>query len=166
MKTIEVSDETYNFLMDLSKELTTQNHRGTAMPYFFQIKTQEEVAVPEGCGTECWVSDGSRIETEEEINDTIFDYREEKIPLEKIKVMSRSLKEEILKEAGWREANYDYKDKFENSFLTEKSCKEHIKVNGYHYNEPVDYLTHAYRNPEMESLIKFICELTGVEAHT
>lgn len=43
MKTIEVSDETYKFLMDLSKELTTQNHRGTAMPYFFQIKTQEAV---------------------------------------------------------------------------------------------------------------------------
>lgn len=45
MKTIKINDEMYEFLMNLSKELNTQNHRATAMPYFFQISSIQSITV-------------------------------------------------------------------------------------------------------------------------
>ena len=39
MKTIKISDEMYAQLMELSKEINTQNHRHTQMPYIFQIES-------------------------------------------------------------------------------------------------------------------------------
>lgn len=169
MKTIEVSDEMYEFLIDLSKELNTQNHRGTAMPYFFQIQTQEQVAVPEGCGTECYHSDGSQIETDDEIQEAIFNYKDWDMDSRQHKKLYSELadweKEEILENAGWAKGNYDYKEKLENAFLTAKACKEHISLNDYHYNKPVDYLSHAFRNPELEMVLQFVCELTGGKLH-
>lgn len=169
MKTIEITDEMHDFLIELSKELNTQDHRATAMPYFFQIQTKEQVAVPDGCGTECYHSDGSQIETEEEIRQAIYEYKDwtehgkncDKLYLE----MADWEKEEILEKAGWQKGNYDFKDHYENAFLTAKACKEHIRLNSYHYHKPVDYLSHAFRNPELEMVLKFICELTGGKVH-
>jgi hypothetical protein len=140
MKTIEVTDEMYDFLINLSKELNTQDHRATAMPYFYQIQTKEQVAVPEGCGIMAWHQDGSLIETDEEIDTVVFEWKDESVPFED-------------------------KEKLENAFLTEKACKKHIELNYYHYCKPVDYLNHAFRNPELEQVLKFICQLTGGELH-
>lgn len=161
MKNIEVSDEMHDFLMELSKEINTQDNRATAKPYFFQIRTQEEVHVAEGCGTKCWHYDGSKIVTEDEINETIAEYKE--LNVENIEGLPDYEKEEILEDAGWQKANFDYKDEYQNAFLTAKACKEHIRLNHYHYHEPVDYLTHAFRNPELEMVLKFICGLTNKE---
>ncbi len=149
--------------MELSKELNTQDNRGTAMPYFFQIKTKEMVAVPDGCGTECWHYDGSQIETEDEINEAVAEYLGQDI--EYVKLISESDKESVLEKAGWSKGNYDFKENYQNAFFTEKSCKEHIRKNAYHYKEPVDYLNHAFRNPEMELVLKFLAELTGGHLH-
>lgn len=165
MKQINITDEMYNSLMELSKELNTQSHRSTAMPYFFQIQTTKKVAVPEGNGTIGYAYDGSTIETEEEINQVIFEYKDEKIPLKEIAKMNNYEQSEILNEAGWREVNFDYKEEYQNAFMTEKACKEHIRLNNYHYNKPIDYLQHAFRNPELELVLKFLCELSGGELH-
>lgn len=166
MKTIEVSDEMYNSLVELSKELNTQDHRCTAMPYFFQVQTNEQIPVPEGCGTEAWHYDGSMIETEEEIIDAIFEYKDESMTKKQIKELDDWEKEAILEKAGYNKVYYDYKHEYKNAFFTEKACKEHIQANKHHYNEPVDYLTHAFRNPEMEMVLQFLCELTNGKLHT
>ncbi|MCF7796124.1 hypothetical protein K9M42_03450 [Patescibacteria group bacterium] len=50
MKTIKVSNEMYDFLMDLSKKLNTQNNRGTANPRFYQVMHKKKAYVPEGTG--------------------------------------------------------------------------------------------------------------------
>jgi hypothetical protein len=160
MKTIEISDELYNSLIELSKELNTQNNRGTATPYFFQIQSQERVAVPLGCGKEAWRCDDSLIETEEEIINAIFDYKDESMTKDEIKELSSFDKEEMLELIGYERVNYDYKESLENAFLTEKACKEHIRANKHHYNQPVNYLSHAFRNPELELVLKFLSELT------
>lgn len=162
MKTIEVSDEMYEFLMNLSKELTEQDHRGTAMPYIFQIQTQEEVPAIEGNGDEAWFYDGSRIETEEEIINAIAEYKGIEI---KDVTESEYERERILEKAGYHKINYEMKEVLQNAFLTSRACDEHIKANAYHYNQPVNYLSHSFRNPELETLIKFICGLTGKEIH-
>lgn len=165
MKTIKVSDEMYEFLINLSKELNTQDNRCTAMPYFFQIQTKEEVSVPEDSGTECWYYDGSKIETEKEINSVIYDCHDGLTAKKVIKKMSDYEKEEILKAAGWQKAYYDYEKKYQNTFFTEKACKLHIKQNKHHYNNPIDYLSFAFRNIEMEMVMKFLCELNGGQLH-
>lgn len=163
MKTIEVTDEMHEFLMNLSKEINTQDHRSTAMPYFIQIQTQEKVPAAEGCGEEAWIYDGSMIETEEEILEAISDYKG--ISTEDAKLLPLYQRENILEDAGYRKVNYEMKEVYQNAFLTSKACDEHIKANKHHYKNPVNYLVHSFRNPELENLLKFICELTGGEIH-
>lgn len=165
MKTIEISDEMYASLMELSKEIANQDHRATAMPYFFQIQTKELIHVPEGNGTMCWVYDGVSIESEEEINQALYEWKSEAVPLEEIAKMDEFEKESMMEEAGYWKAWYDHTYKYQNSFFTAKGCKQHIKENHYHYTEPTDYLNHAGRNPEMELVMKFLCELSGGEFH-
>lgn len=162
MKNIEVTDEMYEFLMNLSNEMNTQNHRGTAMPYIFQIQTQEQVVTADGYGVEAWCCEGSLIETEKEIIETIAEYQD--IDIEDVPTDDYE-RESILEEAGWFKINYEMKEKLQNAFLTSKACDEHIRLNNYHYNSPVNYLSHSFRNPELETLFKFICGLTGKEIH-
>ncbi len=163
MRTIEVTDEMHEFLMNLSNELNTQSHRGTAMPYFFQIQTQQEAPAAEGCGNEAWYYDGSKIETEQEITAAIAELKE--LAIEDV-TKDHFEREDILEEAGWHKHNYQMVEKYQNAFLTSKACDDHIRLNGHHYDQPVNYLSHAFRNPEMEQLMKFICGLTGREIHT
>jgi hypothetical protein len=160
MKNITITDEMYDFLMELSKEINTQDNRATAKPYFFQIQTNEEVAVPEGCGEKAWYYDGSKIKTQEEIDQVIFDYYDPQYTMDEVKQMDEWDKFDMLRDHGWREVYFDYKNEYQNAFLTAKACKEHIRLNHYHYREPVDYLSYATRNPELEQVLKFISELT------
>lgn len=161
MKTIEIKDEIYDFLMELSKELNTQDNRATAKPYFFQIQTNEEVAVPEGCGEKAWYYDGSKIQTQDEIDQVIFDYYDPQYTMDEIKKMDEWDKFDMLRDHGWREVYFDFKKEYQNAFLTAKACKEHIRLNHYHYREPIDYLQHAFRNYELEMVLNFICGLSN-----
>jgi hypothetical protein len=169
MKTIEVSDEMYDFLMETSKELNSQDHRGTRMPYFFQVQTEETICVPEGCGTIAWHMDGGLIETDEEIKDSIFEYKEWDIDSDIHEEMYQDMDEwernEIMEEMGYDKIYQDKEKVYRNAFLTERACREHIRLNDYHYNNPKDYLSYAFRNPELEMVFKFLCELTGGEIH-
>lgn len=165
MKTIQLSDEMHAALMEISKGLNNQSHRGTAMPYFFQVQTEHQIAVPEGNGNEAWYMDEGTIETEKEIVDTIYDYKCGKMTKKKIKELDSYDKEEILEEAGWRKVYYDYEKRLENAFFTEKACEHHIKINSHNLNKPHSYLSHAFRNPEMETVLTFLCELSGGKIH-
>ncbi len=165
MKIIEVSDETYNFLIELSKELNTQDHRGTAMPYFFQIQTKRQIAVPEGNGTEAWFCDGALLKTDEEIEEAVNDYREWDEDTSEFNELEDYEIEVILECAGYRKVNYDYENVLENAFFTSKACDEHIKTNSHNLSSPVNCLSHAFRNPEMEGVLKFLCELSGGSIH-
>ena len=42
-KTIEISDEMYDKLIELANEMTTQDPRGTRMPHMFQIRDWKRV---------------------------------------------------------------------------------------------------------------------------
>ena len=166
MKNIQVTDEMYEFLMNLSKELNTQDHRGTRMPYFFQVETKEQVSAPEGCGTEAWHYDGSLIETEEEIKEVVFEYKGwDENNSESYDKLYDYEKESILELSGYQKVNYEYRSNYENAFFTSKACDEHIRVNGHNLNSPKNYLTGAIRNTELETVMKFLCELSGGKLH-
>lgn len=161
MKTIEVSDEMYDFLIDVAKKIKTQDNRGTAKPYFFQVQTKEQVAVPEGCGIEAWFYDDFTIETDDEINEKISDLKN--VSIEEVKSMKDYEKELILEEAGYHKINYDYKNEYYNCFFTEDACENHIQANKHNYNQPKSYLNHAFRNHEMKKIFEFFDNLQPEE---
>lgn len=169
MKTIEVSDETYEFLINLSKELNSQNHRGTRMPYIFQIEQVEEIPTSDGCGDEVWICDGHVcLRTDEDIKQAVFEYKEWDLDNEDHQNLFDDLDsydiEQILEE-NYSKHSITTQKRYTNAFFTEKACVEHIKANDYHYSSPRDYLNHAFRNPEIEGVMKFLCELTGGKLH-
>lgn len=165
MKIIEVTDEMYDALIVLSKEINEQDNRATAMPYFFQIQTKQRVPAVEGAGKSAWHLDGGFLDDDDEINTAIYEYFEEEKPIDEVKKISEFEKDEILEKMGYTKIWYDYDEKYENAFLTAKACKEHIQANKHHYRQPNDFLTHAFRNPELELVYKFLCELTNGKLH-
>ncbi len=163
-KQIEVSEEMYNALINLSTEISAQNHRSTAMPYFFQVREDEKVydtglngdtlifltqdfdkfpLTPEGVIDFC---NNHEIEIPADVQD--IDQYHEFFDKHKLVISS-----------------YSIKDKLSNAFFTARACQEHIKANAYHYTRPTDYLSHTSRNPEMELIYKFLCGITGKEIH-
>lgn len=179
MKTIEVSDEMYDKLMELANEMTTQDPRATRMPHMFQIRSRKKVYDWGLNGdVNIWIG-GS--ESEIETFDDLIDY---------MKMYSYDIPEN-LKEL-WDGETIEYKDNdyydiddfieeicldlrkcsysweyiYDNHFLTAKACQEHIDKNDYHYNQPVTYLNHAWRNPEMELVSEFLCGLVGKKMNT
>lgn len=162
MKTINVTDEMYDFLSNLSKEIKSQDNRGTAKPYFYQVQEEEEVGVPDGCGEEVWVCDGEIcLRTEEDIKNAVFEWNGWDLGNEEDEAKFAELNsfdiDEILEE-NYRKVNVDIKHKYSNCFFTFKAYQEHISRNGHNLSNPQSYLFHAYRNREMEMLFRFLQE--------
>lgn len=162
MKNIQVTDEIYDFLSNLSKEIKSQDNRATAKPYFYQVQEEEEVGVPDGCGEEVWVCDGEiHLRTEKDIKGAVFEWKDwelgNKEDEKKFKELDSFEIEEILEE-NYRKVNVDIRHKYSNCFLTFKAYQEHITRNGHNLCNPTSYLFHAYRNNEMDMLFKFLQE--------
>jgi predicted CopG family antitoxin len=159
MKTIKITDEMYEFLINLSHELNTQNNRFTATPYIFQIQDEEEFSVGEGVGEVAWFYDGTIIRTEDEIKEVIFEYIGWDINNESDEESYAKMdwydKEEILHE-NFQKIYMSTRNVYINAFLTEKACVKHIELNKHHYKKPIDYLSHAFRNPELEKVLEFL----------
>lgn len=163
MKTIQVTDEMYDFLSNLSKEIKNQDNRSTAFPYFFQVQEDEEVGVPEGCGEVVWICDGEVcLRTQEDIKEAIFEWKNWEMGNKKDENQFKELSpfdiEDILEE-NYIKANVDIKHKYSNCFLTLKAYEDHIRQNGHNLHNPKPYLFHAFRNKEMYMLFKFLQEL-------
>lgn len=173
MKTIQVTDEMYNFLMGLSHELNTQDHRCTAMPYYFTVRETKEVAAHEGCGVEILYSSEyeTELRTEDEKREWIKEHEDyfqgtifenEAIDLENQTAYDLDV---MLGELCFDKFYIDTDYTYENCFLTSKACDEHIRINKHNLKEPVNYLKHAFRNPELEKVLQFLCELTNGKLH-
>lgn len=179
MKNIEVSDEMYEQLINLATEMTTQDPRCTKMPHLFQIQTRYKVYDWNMNGdTKCYVDGETEIESCEELIDVLKSHDiEYPSDIDRMwedswwssddeKFEGKDLNEflsEVLPEL--QECSYTWDYKYENVFFTAKGCKEHIERNDYHYNDPQDYLNHAWRNPEMDLISEFLCGLVGKKMH-
>ncbi|MBS7112672.1 MAG: hypothetical protein KH100_15930 [Dysgonomonas mossii] len=170
MKTIQVTDQIYDFLMNLSKEIKNQDNRATAAPYFYQVQEDREIAVPEGCGVEVWVMDGQVcLRTEDDIREAVFEWKEwdlkNKNHQKKYEQLTSFDVDEILEE-NYRKVNIDISHTYTNCFLTYKAYEEHLRQNRHNLTNPKSFLFHAFRNPEMDMLFRFLQDLTteGKEA--
>ena len=182
MKTIEVSDEMYDKLIELAKEMTTQNPRGTRMPHLFQIRNWKRVLDWSLNGdVKFWVDLTSDPYEVESFDDLVgyLEYKGRFEQMEDYQQQSDLAEIERLWEEGeiddWLEENYpdlticsySMEAVYENSFLTAKAAEEHLKRNYYHYHKNADiYLNHAWRNPEAELVSEFLCGLVGKKMHT
>lgn len=174
MKTIQVSDEMYEFLTDLSVELNLQDNRCTASPYFFQVREIKEVAAHKGSGIEVLYSsehekelrtDEEKVAWIKEHEDSFFETPFEDEAREVgHHTMTHEL-DEMLIELGFEEFYVEDMPVFSNTFLTSKACDEHIRVNGHNLRHPSNYLSHAFRNPELEKVLEFLRGITNDKPH-
>lgn len=68
---------------------------------------------------------------------------------------------DIISDGEYRAVCYDINDSTicpDTMFITKESCKEHIRLNSYHYNNPHTYAMTAWRSPEVEKLWKLLEE--------
>lgn len=159
MKMIEVTDEQYEFLMNLSKEINTQDNRITADPIFC-VYQKVMTPMPEGCGEEGWINEDGNLLTDEDINEIADEYNEEhKDDKEKTEFKDD---EEILEELEYRKVNYEFKDVLVSGqpYFSEKAAQDHIDCNHYHYHKPFTYVESAWRNDEWQVIRGIIIGLT------
>ncbi len=170
MKTINVTDEQYEFLMNLSKEINTQDNRITADPIFC-VYHKVMTPMPEGCGEEGWINEEGDLLTEEDIKEIVDEYNEEhkNDMSNKDYEFQDHLKseEEILEELEYRKVNYEFQDTPVSGqpYFSEKAAQNHIDCNHYHYHKPFTYVESAWRNDEWITIRKIIMDLTQKEGN-
>ena len=160
MKTIEITDEMYNALMEISKELNTQNHRCTAMPYMIQLSEKKEVAAYEGCGETYWFgNEGEKLYTEDDENEVIKEHLQEKYGTdESFEELEDYEKESILEDLEYRKLEVTQEDELSNFFFTDKGLRDY-------YGKDVNTYMTGVTNPELKTEMTFLCELSGGKLH-
>lgn len=192
MKTIEINDELYEKLKYLSNEIKTQDNRGTASPYFFQISTEKFLPTDEDFDVDKveFYNYDQEVSLEDNYVDKIEYLKEQIYNLNQEVIQEcdaytdnndfRNLNEEcseneiedllkdyiddydidvVLENVGFHKICLRKIQLLENVFLTEKSIRNHIEFNSYHYNNPRTYVSYAYRNPDMETIFEFLNEI-------
>ena len=164
MKTIQVTDDLYDKLMEMSKKLNTQSHRATAMPYFFQVmETKRIYGIDSNYDSNGYVWMKDSCNTEPNREDMIERLMNEGLVIPE--TITDDELDDFMEDAGYEKVYYRNQKVFSNAFFTEDACKNHIKGNRHHYKEPTDFLTHGFRNPELELVQQFLCELSGGGLH-
>jgi hypothetical protein len=171
MKTIEISDDMYDKLIELSTEMTTQDPLGTRMPHMFQIRDWVRVIDWNLNGnTIIYVDDyGTEIETYSDMLDYL-ENNDIEIPENFEDIWNNVYQRDdyiLENHPTLKECSYSMEARYSNHFLTSKAANRHLELNHYHYHKNADiYLNHAWRNPEMELISTFLCGLIGKEIHT
>ena len=175
MKTIEIEDELYERLMYLSNEIKTQDNRGTASPYFFQITERVEEPCWDGnCDKYIWTNyysewekvDGdynSMLEFLYENFESFYQniqqwFKDNDLEDDVLSQLDEDQMEDLFKYLEFDKIPVCEVVKTYNAFLTEKSVKAYIESNKHHYPKGIvsDYLEYAFRNPDLETVFDFL----------
>lgn len=169
MKNIQISDEMYDFLINLSEKMKKQDNRFTASPYIYQIQDDYKVynindegeyieLVINGCDSVLLNCDN--------ILELFYDYNI--TPPSNLKTLfdnnEISSIIDILRKNfnfSFNTFSFDYDKKYTNCFLSQEACDNHIKNKKHHYLNPKSYVSYLYHNYEMEQLINFILTLSN-----
>lgn len=168
---IEISQEDYEFLKDLQNELNTQTNDGNAHPVFWGVEeTVEECRGDnEDFGGDPYIyfDDGKWTleEAIEVVKDNIEEYdkdiRDEWNDIDKTSIydvyefISNTLKWNNVYGVVYIEG-VERVTPYTGAFITKRACKEYIKKYGYNHNNPHTYAMTAYRNFELERLLKIL----------
>lgn len=155
MRLLHIEDRTAEFLKALAERIETQDSHGTAHPYYYTVRCEKEIAVPEGATGNVKYFDPQTTEcyTEKELRDACKENEEDFD-----EVVGRCTKYDV-----------DTMDEDHNVFLTLAGYEEHMKLNGHnyrHYKSHRPYIQGAFRNPEMMGLIGALREIGSVLENT
>lgn len=170
MAAINISQEDWEFLKELQHELCTQTNDGNADPVFWGVMETKEVAVPDGCGDETKISydDGAwdLNQAVDVVNECIGEYPKElrdkwrnDVDQTDIREVYDFMRDDM--EYGDIYGLFDFKEedelcRFTGAFLTKRACKEYVDKYAYNHTKPRTYAMTAYRNFELERLLKIL----------
>ena len=168
MKTINVSDEMYEFLLETGKQLNTQDNRHTDTP-IYRIYENREIERGEGRGEYEARLDYEGAEDhyctncKKILEDNDYDF--DALP----DIYSDDCDCRYTTGATWHfdkelvpsQSTYDGV-----AFLTEKAAEEYRQNNNYHFEGGgVVYAESAFRNWELKNIIEFLKELPNEHLH-
>jgi len=176
MKTIELSDEDYNTLMELSKEYQTQSNDGNAFPYLWEPSGSKLVPNVNGEGEVTKIYKDCEEYTPQqfaELNENDFDaFIEENFSLnDEYPDIKCDDKDFDKVERDWIEyieihdlgqiLTLDWQDESEhNPSLFKSDVENFIKFNYYHLGkDPHTYARTVWRMDKMEALISILCRI-------
>jgi len=161
MKTIQVTDEMYEKLCEISKEMKSQDNAFEASPYMIHVAEMKDIPAWEGCGSKEYIYSSdheTEISTEEDAIEFINNYLSEDD--QDWKEYFDSAIEYLLSKHDfeWYESK---EERFKGQqFFTIKAAEDHIKRNGHNLLKPHTYHSHSFRNPEMKVVHEFLKSLT------
>ncbi len=166
--------EDIDFIINLSKEMKTQDNRSTAQPYGLTIMQEQEEARPDGCGEHLlyrWLEETYYEDDWDSFKEDCLEYYEEDSLIHKTVKELNSFNEVmsgfgLSDDMGLESFNYDLVDTVKpyqfQFFLTEKACFNHIDRNRHNLREPKSYGVCLTRNPEMEQLYSVIHKMADM----
>lgn len=169
--TIQIDDQLYSQLASLANQVNAQDSHCTASPYLFQIMTDVRLWDTGGNGDHfaLFGNDGEEIGPFNRQTITEWcDNRDIPYPewIESANEYNEFLHLDWVCENDLRVISYSIGTKLENGFLTEEACREHIRTNHYHYARPRPYVSHAFRNPELQLVFDFLKSISNDNPNT
>ena len=155
------------FLSNLKHELNTQSSRMTANPRIYQVRHEKFKAdvnkegnyfqaeyEGEVLGIFEWTQEGV-----EELKSILREYTDDDNIETLEEIGNISLEDLENRNIRLSCVNGDFEYVYSYAFLTDKACRDHIECNRYHYINQIDYLKNAFRNPELEKLLKILSKI-------
>lgn len=138
-------------ITETSQLMRTQDNRATQYPLFV-VQEYKEVGQPDGCGDRTIYVNGEDTLTAEEYDWACEAGDDEdnewfRSDIDEYRAVSVSDEWVISDMAGF--------------FFTEKACHDHIAQNKHHYNQPRSYVISAWRNYEMQEVMRAILKIMG-----
>jgi hypothetical protein len=165
---IDIDKDSLDFIKNLSHEILSQDNRMTATPYFYVIRDKVVQCVPEGCGSETRyaLDHPEYLMTKEDTEAHILENYSDEIT-EEYSIEDKL--SDMISEGSITEYDIDVQTitpENHNIFFTETACKKHLCANMHHFKSPSTYVRHAWRNPEIETLLNIVHELAKQEGST
>ena len=176
MAAIKLSQDDAQFLSDLQHELNTQGTDGNAQPVFWGVMEKKDHVVPDGFGDPLIHFDDGTWDLEEAIavveehlkseygeNDggeeaeawkeawkevdksnirDVYDYMDNVLGFDDIDIFAHVEEDELCRYTG--------------AFLTKREAKRYVETYAYNHNQPRTYAMTAFRNFELERLLKIL----------
>lgn len=171
----KITEDEIRFLIELQKEMNTQDSCGQADPRYWVIRDFGKVY-----GEKLNNPDGFTVYNSDDGNDVCeIEYRifgSSKMADEILKELEEQEYElsdddkqticdaydldsliETLEELGFSVVQYEIVPKYSGMFLTQKAAEEHLRANHYHYsNNATTYARTAWRSKEADVLYKIL----------
>jgi len=167
MKQVELPFEDYEFLRELQQELNTQPNDGNADPVYWGVMDYSYELTAEGNGEPRITNDDGAYTLEEAVevvNENIGDYDEEtqqawagvnKEDADDVAFFMKETLEWDFCDVYWVEEK-GHISTDTGAFLTKRACKEYVERYGYNHHKAHTYAMTAYRNFELERLLKIL----------